>query len=89
CWLRRRRWPLLGTAALLLGQAPALSQADTARREARRAEAANADLLDLFKTLERRAPDAARPEAALRRLLAERSARIDSTLPTDPDTADE
>ncbi len=89
CWLRRQRWPLLGAAALLLGTAAALWQADTARREARRAEAANAYLLDLFKTLDRRAPDAAQPEAALRRLLAERSARIEATLPSDPDTADE
>lgn len=89
CWLRRRRWPLLGAAALLLGLAAALWQADSANREARRAEAASAYLLDLFKTLDRRAPDAAQPEAALRRLLAERSARIETTLPTDPDTADE
>ncbi len=89
CFVRRQRWPLLGAAALLLGLAAALWQADTARREARRAAAANAYLLDLFKTLDRRAPDAAQPEAALRRLLAERSARIEATLPTDPDTADE
>ncbi|MFN3862102.1 MAG: protein kinase domain-containing protein, partial [Roseateles sp.] len=89
CWLRRQRWPLLGAAALLLGLGAALWQADSARREARRAEAANAYLLDLFRTLDRRAPDAAQPEAALRRLLAERTARIEATLPTDPDTADE
>lgn len=89
CWLRRQRWPLLGAAALLAGLTLALWQADDARREARRAEAANAYLLDLFKTLDRRAPDAAQPEAALRRLLAERAARIEATLPTDPDTADE
>jgi eukaryotic-like serine/threonine-protein kinase len=89
CFMRRQRWPLLGAAALLIGTAAALWQADTARREARRAAAANAYLLDLFKTLDRRAPDAAQPEAALRRLLAERSARIEATLPTDPDTADE
>lgn len=89
CFLRRQRWPLLGAAALLIGSAAALWQADSARREARRAEAANAYLLDLFKTLDRRAPDAAQPEAALRRLLAERAARIETLLPTDPDTADE
>ncbi|MGQ3094860.1 MAG: hypothetical protein ACT6RP_15500, partial [Roseateles sp.] len=86
---RRQRWPLLGAAALLVGTAAALWQADSARREARRAEAANAYLLDLFKTMDRRAPDAAQPEAALRRLLAERMARIEATLPSDPDTADE
>ena len=89
CFLRRQRWPLLGAAALLLGTAAALWQADGARREARRAEAANSYLLDLFKTLDRRAPDAAQPEAALRRLLDERAGRIDALLPTDPDTADE
>lgn len=89
CFLRRQRLPLLGAAALLIGLTAALWQADSARREARRAEAANAYLLDLFKTLDRRAPDAAQPEAALRRLLAERMARIEATLPTDPDTADE
>lgn len=89
CFVRRQRWPLLGATALLVGTAAALWQADAARREARRAEAANAYLLDLFKTLDRRAPDAAQPEAALRRLLAERMARIEATLPTDPDTADE
>lgn len=89
CLLRRQRLPLLGVAALLLGLAAALWQANSARHEARRAEAANAYLLDLFKTLDRRAPDAAQPEAALRRLLAQRMARIEATLPTDPDTADE
>ncbi|MFG6429338.1 protein kinase domain-containing protein [Roseateles sp. LYH14W] len=89
CVVRRQRWPLLGATALLVGTAAALWQADSARREARRAEAANAYLLDLFKTLDRRAPDAAQPEAALRRLLAQRMARIEATLPTDPDTADE
>lgn len=89
CFVRRQRWPLLGAAALLIGTAAALWQADGARREARRAAAANAYLLDLFKTLDRRAPDAAQPEAALRRLLAERAERIESVLPSDPDTADE
>lgn len=89
CFMRRQRWPLLGAAALLLGTGAALWQADSARREARRAEAANSYLLDLFKTLDRRAPDAAQPEAALRRLLDERAGRIDALLPTDPDTADE
>ena len=89
CFLRRQRWPLLGAAALLLGLAATLWQAEAARSEARRAAAANAYLLDLFKTLDRRAPDAAQPEAALRRLLAQRMARIEATLPTDPDTADE
>lgn len=89
CLLRRQRWPLLGAVALLVGTAAALWQADGARREARRAEAANGYLLDLFKTLDRRAPDAAQPESALRRLLDERAARIEALLPTDPDTADE
>jgi serine/threonine-protein kinase len=89
CFLRRQRWPLLGATALALGAVVALWQADGARREARRAEAANAYLLDLFKTLDRRAPDAAQPEAALRRLLDERASRIEALLPTDPDTADE
>lgn len=89
CFVRRQRWPLLGAAALLLGTAAAVWQADSARREARRAEAANSYLLDLFKTLDRRAPDAVQPEAALRRLLDERARRIDALLPTDPDTADE
>jgi eukaryotic-like serine/threonine-protein kinase len=89
CLLRRQRWPLLGAAALLIGAAATLWQDESARREARRAEAANAYLLDLFKTLDRRAPDAAQPEAALRRLLTERADRIEALLPSDPDTADE
>jgi serine/threonine-protein kinase len=89
CLLRRQRLPLMALAALGLGLATALWQADTARREARRAEAASAYLLDLFKTLDRRAVDANQPEAALRRLLSDRMARIDAELPNDPDTAAE
>ncbi|MFG6465627.1 protein kinase domain-containing protein [Roseateles sp. BYS87W] len=88
CGLRRHRWPVLGVVALCAGLAAALWQADNARREAHRAEVANHYLLDLFKTLDRRAPDAADPAAALHRLLTERAARIEAALPEDPDTAD-
>ncbi len=89
CLLRRQRLPLLAAAALLAGLGLALWQADSARREARRAEVASAYLLDLFKTLDRRAVDGAQPEAALRRLLNERMAQIEQRLPDDPDTAAE
>lgn len=89
CLLRRQRLPLLAVLALLLGLGAALWQGQVARREARRAEAASAYLLDLFKTLDRRAADADQPAAALRRLLDARSAEIERHLPEDPATADE
>lgn len=92
CWWRQRRDLALAAGAvllaLLLGLALALWQAGQARQQAQRAQAANRELLDLFRTLDPRKADAAQPSAAMRALLRQRLDRIEQQLPSDPEAAD-
>lgn len=92
CWWRQRRGPALAGAAvllaLLLGLALALWQAGQARQQARRAQLASQELLDLFRTLDPRKADAAQPAVAMRALLRQRLDRIEQQLPSDPEAAD-
>lgn len=92
CWWRQRRGPALAAGAvllaLLLGLALALWHAGQARQQARRAQLASQELLDLFRTLDPRKADAAQPAAAMRALLRQRLDRIEQQLPSDPEAAD-
>jgi serine/threonine-protein kinase len=90
----RRHYLLVGVSAALLlslglGLAATLWQAEQAAQQARRAEAIQHYLMDLFRTLDPRQSDAQDPAEGMRRLLQQQMAQIEHHLPRDPETADE
>ncbi|MCV2350907.1 serine/threonine-protein kinase [Paucibacter sp. Y2R2-4] len=90
----RRHYLLVSVSAavllsLTLGLVATLWQAQQAAQQARRAEAIQHYLLDLFRTLDPRQSDAQDPALGMRRLLQQQMAQIEQHLPRDPETADE